>query len=105
MARTASGGYCSGVSRRPAIVDPIEVVDVDGEQLGGDARTCTCGWPYGMLLPRGTAAGMPFRLFAMATDNEIDKVGSQKKCGSMSFCGVGDEYPDARPMGIRSIEP
>ena len=92
-------GRQMSIIRRPAIVDPAEVVDVDGEQLGGDARTCTCGWPYGLLLPRGTEAGMSFKLFAMTTDNDKDKVGSQKKCGSMSFCGVGDEYPDARPMG------
>lgn len=92
-------GRQMSIIRRPAIVDPAEVVDIDGEQLGGDARTCTCGWPYGLLLPRGTEAGMSFKLFAMATDNDRDKVGSQKKCGSMSFCGVGDEYPDARPMG------
>ncbi len=92
-------GRQMSVIRRPAIVDPIEVVDVDGQQLGGDARTCICGWPYGLLLPRGTQAGMSFKLFAMVTDNDKDKVGSQKKCGSMSFCGVGDEYPDARPMG------
>ena len=92
-------GRQMSIIRRPAIVDPAEVVDVDGEQLGGDARTCTCGWPFGLLLPRGTETGMPFKLFAMVTDNDKDKVGSQKKCGSMSFCGVGDEYPDARPMG------
>jgi tyrosinase len=92
-------GRQMSIIRRPAVVDPGEVVDIDGEQLGGDARTCTCGWPYGLLLPRGTYEGMTFKLFAMATDNDKDKVGSQKKCGSMSFCGVGDEYPDARPMG------
>lgn len=92
-------GRQMSIIRRPAVVDPVEVVDIDGEQLGGDARTCTCGWPYGLLLPRGTAEGMPFTLFAIATDNDKDRVGSQKKCGSMSFCGVGDEYPDARPMG------
>jgi hypothetical protein len=27
-------------------------------------------------------------------------VGAEKKCGSMSFCGVKDaDYPDKRPMG------
>ncbi|NKL19299.1 MULTISPECIES: tyrosinase family protein [Rhizobium] len=92
-------GRQMAVVRRPVVVDPGEVVDVDGSTTGSDARTCTCGWPYGLLLPRGSAEGMSFTLFAMATDNELDRVGSQKKCGSMSFCGVGDEYPDARPMG------
>ncbi|MBR1188563.1 tyrosinase family protein [Bradyrhizobium sp. AUGA SZCCT0160] len=92
-------GRQMSIIRRPAIVDPVEVVDIDGGQLGGDARTCTCGWPYGLFLPRTTETGMSFKLFAMVTDNDTDKVGSQKRCGSMSFCGVGDEYPDARPMG------
>lgn len=92
-------GRQMAIIRRPVIVDPAEVVDVNGEQRGGDARTCTCGWPYGLLLPRGTDGGMSFKLIAMVTDNDKDKVGSQKKCGSMSFCGVGDEYLDARPMG------
>lgn len=86
----------SSVIRRPAVTDPVEVED----QLGNVATAeCSCGWPYGLLLPRGRVAGMSFTLFAMITDNIVDRVGSPKKCGSMSFCGVGDKYPDARPMG------
>lgn len=95
----ARAGRQMSVIRRPAVLDPTDVIDLDGSTLDVDARTCTCGWPFGLLLPRGTKDGMPFTLFVMATDNDKDKVGSQKKCGSMSFCGVGDEYPDARPMG------
>lgn len=88
------------VIRRPAVTDPAEVADVDGAPAGADVRACTCGWPYGLVLPRGTPeAGMNFHLFAMLTDNTLDRVGSQKTCGSMSFCGVGDKYPDRRPMG------
>lgn len=58
-----------------------------------------CGWPYHLLVPRGTATGMYFRLFAMITDGEIDSVPGPEHCGSMSFCGARDEYPDQRPMG------
>nr|WP_250814030.1 tyrosinase family protein [Neorhizobium tomejilense] len=86
----------SSVIRRPAVTDPSEVEDQLGQS--GTAE-CTCGWPYGLLVPRGSATGMLFTLFAMITDNLTDRVGSPKKCGSMSFCGVGDKYPDARPMG------
>lgn len=60
---------------------------------------CTCRWPYGLLLPRGTASGMEFAFFAMLADNRLDRIGSPRKSGSMSFCGVGDRYPDAKPMG------
>ena len=43
---------------------------------------------------------MDFRLFVMLTDYQADLVGAEKKCGSMSFCGVKDaDYPDKRPMG------
>ncbi|MUZ65041.1 hypothetical protein [Agrobacterium vitis] len=86
----------SSVIRRPAVTDPVEVEDLLGTAATAE---CTCGWPYGLLLPKGSAAGKSFTLFAMITDNLADRVGSPKKCGSMSFCGVGDKYPDARPMG------
>jgi hypothetical protein len=99
-------GRQMSIIRRPAIVDPIEIVDLYGEQLGGDPRTCTCGWPGPTTAPASqTIAGIPFRFLAMATDNDIDKVGSQKNCGSMSFCGVGDKYPDACPMGYPFEQP
>jgi hypothetical protein len=36
----------------------------------------------------------------MITDHQADLVGAEKKCGSMSFCGVKDaDYPDKRTMG------
>jgi hypothetical protein len=62
---------------------------------------CDCGWPYHLLLPRGKRApGMKFRLMAMFTDWEIDKVEVAGKCSSMSFCGkMNAPYPDRRPMG------
>jgi len=87
------------VIRRPAVEDPAEVADVDGGNSDEASQQCTCGWPFGLLIPRGTPAGMPFSLFATLTDNRIDRIGSPKPCGSMSFCGMDDRYPDARPMG------
>jgi hypothetical protein len=65
------------------------------------ARTyCDCGWPYHLLLPRGTATGMSFRLMVMLTDWRVDRVGADSSCGSLSFCGARDtEYPDSRAMG------
>jgi hypothetical protein len=64
-----------------------------------DDGYCDCGWPYTLLLPRGTAAGMPFRLLAIATDAAVDQVPAAGECGSMSYCGAVDRYPDTREMG------
>lgn len=42
---------------------------------------------------------MPFRLMGLLTDWDKDKVGEDSTCGSMSFCGARDRYPDSRGMG------
>ena len=47
----------------------------------------------------GMRKGMPFRLMVMFTDWDKDKVGDDMACGSMSFCGARDRYPDSRGMG------
>lgn len=62
---------------------------------------CDCGWPYSLLLPSGasTAEGTPFKLMVAVTDWDKDHVGEPDTCGSMSFCGARNEYPDARRMG------
>jgi hypothetical protein len=52
-----------------------------------------------LLLPRGTAAGLPCRLLVMFTDATKDNVSQPGECGSMSFCGARDRYPDNREMG------
>jgi hypothetical protein len=59
---------------------------------------CDCGWPYNLLLPRGTAQGMDFWLAAIVTDWAEDRV-TPSACGSMSFCGAKQRYPDRRSMG------
>lgn len=60
---------------------------------------CECGWPYNLLLPRGTKEGMKFKLMVMVTDWNKDIVGDEDCCGSMSYCGAKDRYPDVREMG------
>ncbi len=93
----ARSSKLSAVARKPASRpgDPPPP-----EEPGADPNYCDCGWPYHLLLPRGTAQGMPFRLLAVLTDWDLDKVEVEGKCGSMSFCGKRDvAYPDRRPMG------
>jgi hypothetical protein len=64
-------------------------------------KWCDCGWPYTLLLPRGTAAGMQFRLFVMLSNGvDLAVLSSDQGCTSASYCGVQDrDYPDSRPMG------
>jgi len=90
-------GRLSAVVRKPARRPPDPRPQ---PHPGDDPNYCDCGWPYHLLLPRGSEAGMDFRLMVMLTDYQADLVGAEKKCGSMSFCGVKDaDYPDKRPMG------
>lgn len=86
----------SSVIRKPGVKPPgrkINRPDADNEE-----NYCSCGWPYNLLLPRGTSAGMKFRLFVMLTDWGQDQV-RHSTCGSMSFCGAKNTYPDRRSMG------
>ena len=69
-------------------------------EAGADPNYCDCGWPYHLMLPRGTKDGMTFRLAVMFTDWQKDRVSTDSHCGSMSFCGKRNaDYPDIRPMG------
>jgi hypothetical protein len=90
----------SSVVRKPAW-RPTEQRPVLAPGTPAEARSyCDCGWPYHLLLPAGTSAGMPFRLMVMVTDWTVDRVGADSACGSLSFCGARDaDYPDARAMG------
>lgn len=92
----------SSVIRRPAIESPAAVTDVDippGGQVAPSDYYCECGWPYHLLLPKGTQEGMNFALMVLATDGAIDLVPDPGSCGSMSYCGAKQRYPDTRPMG------
>ncbi|XP_071787368.1 hemocyanin AA6 chain-like [Asterias amurensis] len=63
-------------------------------------RYCECGWPQNMLVPRGTAAGMPFDLFVMVTNWAKDSSTDYLDRGT-SYCGVKNKsYPDKRAMGF-----
>jgi tyrosinase len=95
-------GSLSSVIRKPGVKPPAAEQPPIGPGMQQDAlieaNYCDCGWPYNLLLPRGMPDGMHFRLLVMLTDGNIDKV-EESSCGSMSFCGARDNYPDSRPMG------
>jgi hypothetical protein len=86
----------ASVIRKPATRPPGPAPRENGHAT---SAYCQCGWPYNLLLPRGTKEGMPFRLMVMLTDANLDTrtVGA---CGSISYCGAKDRsYPDRRNMG------
>lgn len=85
----------SSVIKRKAEKSPTSTTN----RPRGRSSYCDCGWPYTLLLPRGTAAGLPCRLLVMFTDATKDNVSQPGECGSMSFCGARDRYPDNREMG------
>ena len=95
-------GRLASPARKPAERPPVLV---QGPAQTPHEQYCRCGWPYHLLLPRGTPAGMPFRVLAMLTDWELDRVSGDDDCGSMSFCGSRDRYPDAREMGYPFSRP
>jgi hypothetical protein len=92
----------SSVIRKPASKPPGRLAhspQLAGPQPWDVQSYCTCGWPYNLLLPMGGGGdGMAFRLVAIATNLKDDQV-SGSVCGSVSYCGAQDRYPDNRPMG------
>jgi tyrosinase len=95
-------GRLASPVRKPADRPPVLV---QGPAQTPHEQYCRCGWPYHLLIPRGTPAGMPFRALAMLTDWELDNVSGDDDCGSMSFCGSRDRYPDTREMGYPFSRP
>ncbi|MGH9277318.1 MAG: tyrosinase family protein [Acidimicrobiales bacterium] len=88
----------SSVIRKPAL-RPADLQSPSSSRAD-DQAWCDCGWPYTLLLPRGTAAGMPFRLLAMLSSGDDLAVPPQDHCTSISYCGLQDtDYPDRRAMG------
>src|SRR6185295_15483563 len=96
------GAWESSVIRKPASKPP-EFLPIRRAPSGGggnDQTYCDCGWPYNLVLPKGRPGnGMGFRLLVMATDWTKDEVPQGSSCGSLSFCGAKQRYPDLRPMG------
>ena len=93
----------SSVVKRPVETSPARVLR--GGADPNENAYCDCGWPYTLLLPRGKPEGMTFRLLALCTDATIDHVTHAEHCGSMSYCGAVDRYPDARDMGYPFSRP
>ncbi|MGH3962784.1 MAG: tyrosinase family protein [Pseudonocardiaceae bacterium] len=91
------------VVKKPAETDPQTVLD--GAANPNDPNYCDCGWPYTLLLPRGTPEGMTFRLVVFCSNAAQDLVLPSAECGSMSFCGAVDRYPDTRDMGYPFSRP
>jgi hypothetical protein len=89
-------GAQSEVVKKPVDQGP----DFFVPSVGTDDPRCNCGWPYPMLIPRGTEQGINYSLFAVLTDAAIDGFANTKTCGSVSFCGARDTtYMDKREMG------
>ena len=95
----------SAVIKRPAETSPGQIPNPSRNATPEEQSYCDCGWPYTLLLPRGTKDGMECRLLVMLTDAEKDEIGQPGNCGSMSFCGARDRYPDAREMGYPFARP
>jgi hypothetical protein len=93
----------SSVVKRPIDLNPARAL---GGGSGPDENFyCDCGWPYTLLLPCGTPQGLSCRLLVICTDAAVDRVPEQDHCGSMSFCGAVDRYPDSRDMGYPFARP
>lgn len=92
----------SSVVRKPAL-KPADLEPTDEPSPKTEQQPwCDCGWPYTLLLPRGTAEGMPFRLYVMFSDGAaLDMPPQPGKCTSLSYCGLQDrKYPDQQEMGF-----
>jgi tyrosinase len=90
----------SSVVRKPNSKPPQFLpIRRNAETASGTSTYCDCGWPYNLLLPRGRTGGMGFRFFVMVTAWEKDRVAADSSCGSLSYCGSKQNYPDARSMG------
>ncbi|WP_123024282.1 tyrosinase family protein [Mycolicibacterium stellerae] len=85
------------VIKTPAEQTPAEAIEADPNP--DDDGYCICGWPWTLVLPRGTREGLPCAIAVACTDAGIDTVPATQPCGSMSYCGAVDRYPDIRDMG------
>jgi len=95
----------SSVIKKPADKDPAALPQPRPGDDDDGGSYCQCGWPYTLLLPQGTPVGMGFRLLVLLTDAAKDQVPEPGHCGSMSYCGAADRYPDAREMGYPFSRP
>jgi hypothetical protein len=66
---------------------------------------CECDLPYRLLLPRGTADGMPARFLVLLTDAQQDGTAElvAEQCGSVLYCGrTTSTWPD-KQIGVRVL--
>lgn len=91
----------SSVVRKPAL-KPEDLTPDDEPGPKTDLQAwCDCGWPYTVLLPRGTKEGMEFRLLVMLSGgDDLSVPDHPEHCTSISYCGLQDkDYPDKQLMG------
>lgn len=93
------------ITRPPGSYEPPDTSGDTTQNANAEVNYCDCGWPYNLLLPRGTTQGMGFRLLVMFTDAQQDLVPDDTTCGSMSYCGAKNKYPDSRVMGYPFDKP
>lgn len=90
-----------GKALRPEVA--LQAKNQGGSQNQTDVNTedyCDCGWPYNLLLPKGTANGMDFRLLVMMTADDVNWPEDKPTCGSVRLCGARNRaYPDKQRMG------
>ena len=92
----------SSVIRKRAL-RPEDLTGEDGATRAREAQAwCDCGWPYTVLLPRGTREGMDFRLLVMCSSGgDLIMPDHPECCTSISYCGLQNlEYPDKTAMGF-----
>jgi tyrosinase len=102
------GGWQSTVVRRKSVDEPMTLAETKDEfdDVGpptDESGWCECGLPYRLLLPRGTAAGMPARFLVLLTDADQDGTAelATPQCGSVQFCGrTNNVWPDNQEMGF-----
>ena len=115
------GGWQSTVVRRKAVEVPMllaatkdEWVDTDmpdDVDLPFDTHAnawCECGLPYRLLLPRGTAEGMPARFLVLLTDAQQDGTArwARRNAARCFIAGATPAPgPTTRRWAFRSIAP
>ncbi|CAG8550757.1 18027_t:CDS:2 [Acaulospora morrowiae] len=92
----------SSVVRQPPQKTENELDDTVSLQNSNGDKYCDCGWPFHLLLPRGTRDGLKGKLLVFISDWAKDEVPQVTRCGSLSLCGAEkpkDKYPDKRTLG------
>ncbi|XP_077978439.1 hemocyanin F chain-like [Glandiceps talaboti] len=101
---TRKDKHSSVIKRDPT--DPDYSDDLEIPLARTVSGFCECGWPYNLLLPKGTKDGEPYRLAVLISDNNVDALKIRSQCGSLSYCGSRDNrYPDRRQMGYPFATP